>query len=250
MTTIYFSDGSSDYSSVIKRNTMKKLLFAVLTIAAFSTAKAQLFYIQGGVNLANITSSGDGSTEDNNMLTSFNAGLMSRFGLSKTIDLETGLLLSGKGSKAETYFNGGEDYVKSKFNPLYIELPLNVVLNVPLEKNSGLFFNAGPYVAIGIGGKSQTKTKVGPLFSNSESSIRFSNDDPFTSEQEDADYSKLKRFDYGLNMGAGIDLDKIIIKANYGLGLAKINSTESNNSSSDKNKFRTLSLSIGFPLGR
>jgi hypothetical protein len=228
---------------------MKKIFFLIIAITTFTCAKSQLFYIQGGVNLANITSTSSGETEDNKMLTSFNAGLMSRFGLSETVDLETGLIVSGKGSKAETYFAGG-DYVKSNFNPIYVELPLNVVLNVPLQKSTGLFFNAGPYVAIGIGGKSNTSTKVGPLYSNSRSTIKFSNDDPFTSEQEDADYTKLKRFDYGLNMGAGIDLDKIIIKANYGFGLAKINSTEPENNTNDRNKFRTLSLSIGFPLGR
>jgi len=229
---------------------MKKIFFLIPLVLVFTCTYSQLFYIQGGVNLANITSTSSGETEDNKMLTSFNAGLMSRFGLSKTVDLETGLLLSGKGSKAETYFNGGADYVKTKFNPLYVELPLHIVLNVPLQKNTGLFFNAGPYVAIGIGGKSQSSAKIGPVFSNSESSIKFSNDDPFTSEQEDADYSKLKRFDYGVNMGAGIDLDKIIIKANYGFGLAKINSTEQDNSSNDRNKYRVLSISLGFPLGR
>src|SRR5690349_18506180 len=130
---------------------MKKLL-AVLTVTVIcSTVSAQLIYVQGGANLANITTTNDGQTEKNKMLTSFNAGVMGRFGLSKTVDLETGLLLTGKGSKAETYFNGGNDYVKSKFNPLYIELPLNLVLNFPMQKDAGLFVNAGPYAAIGIG---------------------------------------------------------------------------------------------------
>jgi len=229
---------------------MKKLLAAMTVTAICSTASAQLFYVQGGANLANITTTSDGRTEKNNMLTTFNAGLMTRFGLSKTVDLETGLLLTGKGSKAETYFNGGNDYVKSKFNPLYIELPLNVILNIPMQNSAGLFVNAGPYAAIGVGGKSKSSSKIGPLTSESETSIKFSNDDPFTSEQEDASYSKLKRFDYGLNLGAGLDLKKLIIKANYGFGLAKINSTESNNSVDDKNKYRTLSLSVGIPLGR
>ena len=37
----------------------------------------------------------------------------------KRLDLESGLLFTGRGSKAETYFNGGNDYVKSTFNPYY-----------------------------------------------------------------------------------------------------------------------------------
>jgi hypothetical protein len=40
----------------------------------------------------------------------------------------------------------------------------------------------------------------------------------------------------------------VILKANYGFGLAKINSTAGSNTSDDKNKFRTLSFSVGIPL--
>jgi len=230
---------------------MKKVIaLLMITTGMAGAADAQLFYVQGGVNLANISNTKSGGTEDNAMLTSFNAGVMGRFGLSETVDLESGLLLSGKGSKAETYFNGGSDYVKAKFNPLYVEVPLNVVVNIPLSETAGLFVNAGPYAAIGVGGKSKTASKVGPFTSTSESSIKFSNDDPFTSEQEDAGYDKLKRFDFGLNFGAGLDLDKVILKVNYGLGLAKINSTDAPNNSDDKNKYRVLSVSVGFPLSR
>ncbi|MDB5202155.1 MAG: PorT family protein [Ferruginibacter sp.] len=230
---------------------MKKLLTAVAVTAIFSaSANAQLVYVQGGANFANISTTNNGGTEDNNMLTTFNAGIMTRLGLSKVVDIESGLLLTGRGSKAETYFNGGNDYVKSKFNPLYIELPVNLIFNVPMANNAGLFVNAGPYVAVGIGGKAKTSSKFGPLSSESESKIAFSNDDPFTSNQEDAGYNKLKRFDYGLNFGAGFDLKSVILKANYGLGLAKINSTENDNNTNDKNKYRTFSVSVGIPLGR
>ncbi|RYD81044.1 MAG: PorT family protein, partial [Sphingobacteriales bacterium] len=171
-------------------------------------------------------------------------------GLSETIDIETGVLLTGRGSKAETYFNGGNDYVKAKFNPLYIEVPVNLVINIPMTTTTKLFFNAGPYAAVGVGGKSKLQTKVGPLETSSTRDIEFSNDDPFTSGQEDAAYDKLKRFDVGLNAGVGLDLKSFILKANYGFGLTKINSTESNNSNDDKNKYRTLSISVGIPLSR
>ena len=229
---------------------MKKLFTGIAMVFIITHASAQLFYAQGGLNLANITTTNDGQTEKNNMLATFNAGFMGRFGLSKTVDLESGLLLTGRGSKAETYFNGGNDYVKSTFNPLYIELPLNLVVTVPLEKSSGIFFNAGPYVAVGIGGKSKTDSKVGLITSSSSSSIKFSNDDPFTSQQDDAAYDKLKRFDFGINVGGGFQFEHLLLKVNYGFGLAKINSTQSNNTVNDKNKYRTLSFSVGIPLSK
>ena len=228
---------------------MKKLWAIALCAGVFTTAKSQV-YIQGGVNLANITKTKSGETQKNNMLTTFNAGILGRFNLSTTFDLETGLLLDGRGSKSNTYLTSSEDdnYVKAKFNPLYIELPVNLVLKFPLENTSNIFINAGPYIAMGVAGKSKVETKFLGVVSNSTHDIKFNNDDPSTTQQEDAGYSKLKRFDYGINAGAGIDLGKVLVKVNYGWGLAKINSTETDNSSDDKNKYRTLSISLGIPL--
>lgn len=227
---------------------MKHLICALSICAVGLTAQAQTTYLQGGVNIANITRTNDGQTEDNNTLTSFNVGLMHRFGMSPVVDLETGLLFTGKGSKAETYFNSG-NYVKTKFNPFYLEVPLNVVVKVPLGMG-GLFFNAGPYAAMGIAGKSKSESKILSVMSNSEENIKFSNDDPFTSQQDDAAYDKLKRFDFGINVGGGFNLRHLLLKVNYGIGLTKINSTQSDNNANDKNKFRTLSFSVGFPLGK
>lgn len=232
---------------------MKKLFLLAITASAIASAQAQ-FYVQGGVNLANITKNNAGETSDNNMLATFNAGLLGRFGISKMFDLETGLLFTGRGSKTETYFSGNADdnYIKSKFNPYYLELPLNAVIKFPLDTKgtNSFFIHAGPYVAMGIAGKAKMESKFIGLTSTATESIQFNNDDPSTSEQEDATYDKLKRFDFGANVGAGIDLGSVILKANYGLGLTKINSTETNNSENDKNKYRTLSFSVGIPLGR
>ncbi|MEP7141884.1 MAG: porin family protein [Ferruginibacter sp.] len=231
----------------------RKLLAVSLLIATGICAKAQ-FYVQGGLNLANITKTKDGQTAKNNLIPSYNVGLMSRFGLSDVFDLEAGVLLTGKGAKATTYFTNATDdnYIQTKFNPIYIEVPLNAVVKFPLEAKSktNIFINAGPYIAAGVFGKSTADLKFGPITSSSGSDIKFSNDDPFTSEQDDAKYNKLKRFDYGVNLGGGIDFGKFILKANYGLGLAKIRSTQSDNSADDRNKFRTFSISAGIPLGK
>lgn len=232
---------------------MKKLIAMSFLTATVMCTKAQV-YVQGGLNLSNITNTKSGQTEDNNILPSFNAGIMSRFGISEMFDLESGVLLTGKGSKAETYFTSAtnDNYVKTKFNPLYIEIPLNAVVKIPLDtkSKSNIFANVGPYLAIGIAGKSKVDQKIIGFSSSSSTNIKFNNDDPFTSKQEDAAYNKLKRFDYGFNLGGGVDFGKFMLKVNYGLGLAKINSTESNNTVDDKNKFRTISISAGIPLGR
>ncbi len=229
---------------------MKKITFVLLLLASLN-ARSQKTYVQAGLNLANITTSNSGHTEKNRMLPTFNAGLLTRIKTSGTVGFETGLLLSGHGSKAESFINfaGGQPYhVTSTFNPLYLELPLNLLLKVPTDGPS-LFFNIGPYVAMGVGGKSKTVTTGGLGGTvESERKIDFSNDNPFTSQQEDAAYNKLKRFDYGLNLGGGLNLKGLILKANYGYGLVKISSMQSNNSENDNNKFRTFSISAGIPL--
>jgi hypothetical protein len=230
---------------------MKKLLALAIFAGFFTTAKSQV-YVQGGVNFANISTSNSGSTQNSNMLTTFNAGIMARSNSTEPIALEAGLLLKGKGAKSNTYLTSSTDdnYVKTTFNPLYLELPINFVLRLPLESKNNIFINAGPYVAMGIAGKSKMETKILGAVTKSSSDIEFNNDDPSTTQQEDASYNKLKRFDYGVNVGAGFDVGKVIIKANYGLGMAKINSTQTDNSSNNKNKYRTVSVSLGIPLGR
>ena len=230
---------------------MKKLLALAVFAGFFTTVKSQV-YVQGGVNFANITTSKSGATQNSNMLTTFNAGIMGRSNSTEPIALEAGLLLSGKGAKSNTYLTSSSDdnYVKTTFNPLYLELPVNFVLRLPLESKNNIFISAGPYIAMGIGGKSKMETKILGTVTKSSSDIEFNDDDPSTTQQEDASYNKLKRFDYGINLGAGFDVGKVIIKANYGLGLAKINSTQTDNSSNNKNKYRTVSVSLGIPFGR
>ena len=228
---------------------MKKLLSIIILAGFFTQANSQT-YLQGGTNLANITETSSGQTQRNNLLTTFNVGILGRFDLSKIVDLESGLLFEGRGAKANTYFTSSleDNYVKSRFNPLYLEVPLNLVIKIPFQKHMNIFFNAGPYAAMGIAGKSKSETRIFGATSTSTSNIKFSNDDPFTSKQDDAAYDKIKRFDFGLNLGGGLDLGKVLLKVNYGYGFTKINSTQSDNGSDNKNKYRTLSVSLGIPL--
>ncbi len=230
---------------------MKKLLAIALCVSIYTTASSQV-YIQGGVNLANITKNSSGATSDKNMLTTFNAGILGRVPLAPMVSFETGLLLDGRGSKSDTYYTSAKDdnYVKASFNPLYLEVPANLVFKFPIGVTSGrnIFVYAGPYAAMGIGGKSKIETKILGSTSTSTETIQFNDDNPSTSAQEDASYNKLKRFDFGLNVGGGINLGKVILKANYGFGFNKINSTQTNNSD-NKNKYRTVSISLGIPIG-
>ena len=74
---------------------MKKLVLAlVLTTAVAFGTKAQV-YVQGGLNLANITKTNDGQTEKNNILPTFNVGILGRVKLASMFSLDA---LSNSGS--------------------------------------------------------------------------------------------------------------------------------------------------------
>jgi hypothetical protein len=244
---------------------MKKHFVAMATIAAaiMGSAKAQDLngpvkanpnpggiYIRGGYNLANISINNNGDVNDSKGLSTFHAGFIADIPVADILSVQTGLLLNGQGSKAYNYAdnsNTSSNYVKYRFNPLYLQLPVSLALKFPISENARLFVAAGPYAEMGIGGKATTEVNVAGNTSSSSSNIKFDNDNPTTSDEEGANYDHLKRFDYGLNFGGGLEIDRFIIGVNYGLGLSKINSTSDNNSN-DNNKYRTWSFGVGVRL--
>jgi hypothetical protein len=232
-----------------KSNWNKKLVLS-LSVCVLSGAAlhAQKTYLQGGINLANISVANNGNVDKNNMLSSFNVGFISAFPISKTVNFETGLLLTGKGTKEDIYYTSSttDNYTKRSINPIYLELPLNIAVKIPMDSKNALSLYGGPYVAAGILGQVKGESKFLGVSSSFSNNVEYNNDDPFTSQQEGASNSRLRRFDTGLNFGAAFTLNKVIVKANYGLGLSKISSTASNNN--DNNKHRVLGFSLGFAL--
>jgi len=235
-------------------------LLAVVLIIAGSTFAQETstatkvnpggIYIKGGYNAANISVKKDGSVNDAKTLSTFNVGFIGDIPLAPVLSFQTGLYLNGHGAKSTYYVEPGnhaDNYVKSTFNPLYLELPANLVLKFPLGDDVRLYAGAGPYAAMGIGGGSKTESSFAGVVTNSSNTIKFNNDDPFTDEQEGARYDRLKRFDFGLNGLAGFEFSRFMLGVNYGLGLTKINSTQTNNST-DNNKYLTFSVNVGVRL--
>ncbi|ULQ55355.1 PorT family protein [Flavihumibacter rivuli] len=230
---------------------MKKYLM-ILSIAALGyTANAQdsKLYLKGGLNLANVSTSSDGSIDNANMLPSFHAGLMADLPLGAgALSFQPGLLFSGKGSKIEIGNSNDPSYLQSTTRPYYIEMPLNLVVNLPLsDKESKFFIGGGVYGAMGIAGKYSYEGKIFGASISGSDKIEFTNDDPTTSEEEGAGLGMMKRWDYGLNGTAGFAFNNFLVSVNYGHGLAKLNSGTAN-SSNDNNKHRVWSLSLGISL--
>lgn len=225
---------------------MRNYLLTVTTLFVMHSASAQsTFSVRGGVNFSNITNSAGGDVEDNKMLTSFHVGGVMDLPLSTMVSFQPGVFFTGKGSKARTTF--GNNYVEAKFNPYYIEVPLSLKLKFPFGVENHFVVHAGPYAAIGVGGKSKITANIGGTVFESTKDIEFSNDNPF-SEEVEAEYNTLNRFDFGLQAGIGLELRHFHIYVNGGWGLTKLSAAEENND--DKNKYRLIQVGIGIPLGK
>jgi len=219
-------------------------LFTFLSSAALAQSSVQ---VKAGVNLANISVTDNGDVNDNKQLTSFNVGILGDIPLvGKFLSFQPGIVYTGKGATTTFGNTSSSTYYEEKFNPRYIEIPANLVFKLPFGDQTKLFAGAGPYLGIGIGGKSTVNGQIAGIAYNGEQDIDFSNDDPTTTgTEEGARFGTLRRFDYGLNGTAGFETNTIVLSANYGYGLAKLQSgTES--SDNDKNKHRVLSFSIGY----
>ena len=223
---------------------MKKLQFAfmaLLCILVVQVAQAQKssVILKGGVNLANISNSENGDVDDARMLTSWQAGGVIDIALLDVLSIQPGIFYTSKGIKTERNLPL-LGTTTTTFNPQYIELPLNLVFKAPISETSNFFAGAGPYAAMGVAGKYKVKSDLG----TNEYDIEFNDDDPLTEEQEDARAYKVRKFDYGVNVLAGLELDRFVISANYGLGLAKIYAAD-DNTDNDKSKHRVLSFTVG-----
>ena len=229
---------------------MKKFILLILPLFILLSANAQKSsaILRGGLNLANVSITDNGRIDDAKTLTSFQVGFIGNIELAEFIALQPGLLLSGKGTKTQDGDPSDANYFKATTNPIYIEVPLNLVLKGPIGGDARIFGGGGPYIAIGVAGKNKTEGKfLGAAF-KSENDIEWSDDDPTTlNYEEGAGFGIMKRFDYGLNGTLGIETKNIVLSVNYGLGLAKLQSG-SNSSEDDRNKHRVLSFTVGFKL--
>lgn len=211
---------------------------------------AQKAQIRAGLNLANVSVTDNGRVDEANQLTSFQVGVLTDLSLgSHYLSLQPGILYTGKGSKVQKGTAGQAGYFKQTFNPMYIEVPVNLLFRAPLGFSTHFFAGAGPYLGVGIAGKTKTEgTRVLTGNYSFERDITFSNDDPTTFNQEEGTgLGVIRRFDYGVNGTAGIETKSLALGVNYGLGMAKLQSG-TNSNADNNNKNRVLSFTLGFKL--
>lgn len=160
--------------------------FAALSVSAqratsssssfFSTQKADqpvTFSIRGGVNFSNVTISDGGFSVSPKNHTGFHAGVAVDFPLVESFYLQSGLYYTVKGFKI--------GFADTKANSAYLELPILASYRYNFSDAVQLQVNFGPYLAYGVGGE----------YKNS------------IDGKEDFFGYQFKRFDMGLQVGAG-----------------------------------------------
>ena len=228
----------------------KVLVLCLMSVSLFVSsvyAQKSSAILKGGVNFANVSVNDNGGVDDAKTLTSFQVGIIADLNVAKCLAIQPGLLFTGKGSKTQSGNEGDANWFRATSNPYYLEIPVNIVFKTPTGPVK-FFAGAGPYLGIGIAGKNKVKGAIVGTSFSSEENIEFSNDDPATLNQEEgAGFGIMKRFDYGLNGLVGIETKGCVISANYGLGLAKLQSG-SNSGEDNNNKHRVFSIGVGFKL--
>jgi len=206
-------------------NTNKLLIIVVaftMTTKSFAQAK---YGVKAGLNLANISekSSAGSGNEGKTSKIGFHFGGTAEFPASEAVSVQTGLLFSSKGYKIS--LEGGS----GSLNVNYLEIPINTIYKIEIG-SSKLCLSAGPYLAYAVSGSAK--------FGDLELDVNIGSDDTDT----------FKALDYGLNIGAGVELnDKITIGLQYGIGLANISSYTGYGTSAKNNVF---GISVGYMFGQ
>lgn len=198
---------------------MKKLLsFLVIAIIGINSVKAQTLSgeVVAGLNIADV------SELDSRI--GFHVGVVGSYGFSNEFNgayANAGALISLKG--------GQLDYgsiLKANLDAYYLEIPIHIGYKHSLSENFAIFGEFGPYIGIGLFGKSKIESK-----GESISVDTFSED------------GGVKRFDMGLGFKLGVEINKLIpISVGYDFGLANINNDNDGGSIKNSN----LTISIGY----
>lgn len=202
---------------------MKKItLTFVLAFVCIFAANAQKFRVglKAGVNFADANGiiNDRSISSDTKMKASYHVGAVADISL-VGFYIQPGIIVNSKGFKIKDGITNEE----VKTNLTYLEIPVNVGYRLglgPLKAN----FGVGPYVAFGLGGK----TVGGGI----DEAIKWG-----TGEGE------TKPTDWGINIGAGIEVSKFFGTVQYGLGLSNISNTVNS-----KFKNAVLSFSVGYYL--
>lgn len=176
---------------------MRKILsFLLIVCLSGGLLNAQRTGLIAGLSLADAQYTISGVSLSTSQLSGFHAGLIGEVPLSNSIFLNYGVLYAQKGLKLSI---GG---FEGKIPVDYLEIPVSLCYKYNLLV-ANIFAEVGPYAGIGL----SARVKAG----GETQKIDFGTDD-----------DEMKRLDFGLNIGGGIEINFVRVGVRYGLGFVDL----------------------------
>ena len=173
---------------------MKKY-FLTLVLGMFAVAGfSQITWdVHAGMTMNNFT-----QLDNADMKVSYNVGIGLDYAITDMWSFKSGLNFTGKGSKASV--EDPYEKAEEKYCPTYLEIPLMAALKFNITDDMKFVVNAGPYLAIGLGGKDKYK------YTDKETNTSVSTDYKLFKKEDGAEDAIMKRFDVGLQYGIGLEV--------------------------------------------
>lgn len=233
------------------------LTIAVLCLATTATAQSKSFTFtaQAGFNHSNASLQTEYLLGEKEPKPGFQVGITADYHLNGLFGLQSGLSITTKGSRhrgADLWIGGPSaptTYYTITTNQVSLQLPLKVVYQMPVSRQSKLFINAGPYLAYGIGGKEKQEEKTIPTTMYGDKTYSAST---FKQEPRRKGGYSLDRLDYGFAGGLGVSYKRYILATGYELGLPDIGESFGNAPETAQPKYeyknRNLFITVGYRL--
>jgi hypothetical protein len=208
---------------------MKKFLFVTAILLATGAnvfAQGLQFGVKAGGNLSSVSISEE--VDGLKFKPGFQIGVTADYGLSENLFILSGLEVVRKGWKTDIEVDGGS--YKSSASPLYLQLPVYVGYKIDLGV-AKFVPQAGPYIAYGLGGKFKQESSF------------FGEKDTYKGDYFGED-NNVRRLDFGIGVGVGLEFGKIGVTVGYDLGLANMADEKAEGDPSVKNN--SLFLNVGY----
>jgi len=189
-------------------------LFMILNFVVLG----QSIIFRGGISISNISSISKSKDylENTKPYYAVNMSALSNMKITDNVILETGLHLCTRGIKQEVEQMSGIRTVISKNKLLlaYLNIPLNLKITHNFNKTK-IYSSFGPYIGSGLIGNKKIQLDSNDLNLPYAKRVIWGND-------ENTD--DLRRLDYGLSIGVGIEFNSIQLGIAYYQGISNISS--------------------------
>jgi hypothetical protein len=217
-----------------------KILFRLFALAYFISFSfnANLSFAQikfgpkVGLNFSELPNNTEYIIGKHKIYTGYHFGVIAEMRLVKELFIQPGVLITNKGSKYIVGNNTGgstSGFSDFQFSSFYTDIPINLVYKID-HRTYKLLLIAGPQIGYGLSGKWKASDGI-------SSKVHFGNNP----------VDDLKPFDYGFDLGAGVEFGRIQFSSLYYMGLKTLSTL---NPPLKEQKHKVLSISVAYLFGK